>query len=105
MTQAIEGTYRDGRVELSEKPRNVRQSRVIVLFVDNVTAESQPPMVSDRQASEANSDKASPAVLTPPDGESNTLLLKGTHLGGGPYISREEFYNAAFEARRKRRAG
>ncbi len=38
--QSIEGIYRNGRVELSETPKEVKEARVIVTFLE---AESDAP--------------------------------------------------------------
>ena len=38
--QAIKGIYRNGRVELSETPKEVKEARVIVTFLD---AETEAP--------------------------------------------------------------
>ena len=35
MLQAIEGIYRNGRVELREKPPHIRTARVIVTFLED----------------------------------------------------------------------
>lgn len=35
MLKSVEGIYRDGKVELLEKPRDVAESRVIVTFLSN----------------------------------------------------------------------
>lgn len=34
MTQAVEAIYHDGVVELKEKPRGLKKSRAIVIFLD-----------------------------------------------------------------------
>ena len=33
MLQAIEGTYKNGAIELAEKPQNISESKVIVTFL------------------------------------------------------------------------
>ena len=35
MLKTVEGLYRDGRVELTEKPADIAESRVIVTFLTN----------------------------------------------------------------------
>jgi hypothetical protein len=44
MMQAIEGIYRNGRVELRETPQRIHQARVVVTFLDDeseILAEAQ----------------------------------------------------------------
>ena len=47
-SKTVEGIYRDGKVELLEKPRNVAEARVIVTFLDEGTIN-----LSDRGIDEA----------------------------------------------------
>ncbi|KYC42596.1 hypothetical protein WA1_19785 [Scytonema hofmannii PCC 7110] len=44
MLQSIEGMYKHGKVELSELPLNVSESRVIVTFLEPKTA-SEPKQI------------------------------------------------------------
>jgi hypothetical protein len=46
--KTVEGIYRDGKVELLEKPSNVGEARVIVTFLDEGTVN-----LSDRGIEEA----------------------------------------------------
>jgi phosphoribosylformimino-5-aminoimidazole carboxamide ribonucleotide (ProFAR) isomerase len=76
MVRAIEGVYRNGKVELNETPQNISESRVFVLFV------------ADKNASETDEQRRKQAV------ESLIAEMdKGVHLGGGPYLKREELYD------------
>jgi len=49
MLKSIEGTYRGGRVELSERPDDLEEARVIVTFLPNV----KPQQLSDYGIDEA----------------------------------------------------
>ena len=49
MLKSIEGIYSDGRVELSERPDDLEEARVIVTFLPNV----KPRQLSDYGIDEA----------------------------------------------------
>jgi hypothetical protein len=70
----ISGTYRDGVIELSERPAGVSAgARVLVTFLD----EAELPAIDPRQAS------------------SERLIARmkaGIPFGGAPYPSREELH-------------
>jgi hypothetical protein len=44
MLQSIEGTYQNGKVELTEVPPNVYHSRVIVTFLESTPKQSNAQM-------------------------------------------------------------
>jgi hypothetical protein len=74
MLTAVEGIYKDGEVELLERPEGLREARVIVTFLPSTFAE-------------------------PSRGEARNRMLSrmraGIHLGGAPYPVREEIYEWA----------
>ena len=76
MVRAIEGTYFNGKVELNEHPPVEGSARVVVVFIPN-----------------------GPSVPSTERAESLRLLSaewqKERHLGGTPYNSRDELYDAA----------
>ena len=85
----VEGTYRDGKVELAEQPDGVEGARVIVTFLTSNGAERS---VVDRDAatetaSIPNEEREQAVQRVIEDMES------GLNLGGGPYYTvREELY-------------
>jgi hypothetical protein len=77
----VEGIYRDGKVELTERPdRVVELARVLVTFL--------PPA-------------GGPETMTPSDDEEREVLrqrafarmTEGIHLGGPPYPAREKLHD------------
>jgi len=74
MVRAVERIYRDGKVELRERPEGLEAARVVVVFV----SESPLPSLVRRE----------PAV-----DELLAELKKGYHLGGRPYLNREELHD------------
>jgi hypothetical protein len=61
MLQAIEGIYRNGRIELTETPEGIAEGRVVVTFLSVVpVVETNHQMISlgmfkgDRQSTEAD---------------------------------------------------
>jgi hypothetical protein len=74
---AVEGIYKDGEVELLERPEGLREARVIVTFL---------PLTS----------------VEPPQGEARGRMLsrmrQGIRLGGPPYPAREEIYGRGRKA-------
>jgi hypothetical protein len=46
MLQAIEGIYRDGKVELTETPAGIAEGRVVVTFLSVVPAVETDQMIS-----------------------------------------------------------
>ena len=77
MLTAIEGVYRDGQVELLEKPEGLPESRVIVTFLPPRPAESPSHEARNRMLSR---------------------MRTGLHLGGPPYPTREEIYDRGRKA-------
>lgn len=54
MLKSIEGTYREGRVSLSETPEDLKEARVIVTFLSDTLANTtQPNLLSDYGIDEA----------------------------------------------------
>lgn len=54
MLKSIEGTYRDGRVNLSETPEDLEEARVIVTFLSDTPAGMKTPkLLSDYGIDEA----------------------------------------------------
>jgi hypothetical protein len=76
----VEGTYKDGRIELTERPNGVGgEARVLVTFL-------------------APGSGAKPAVEPTEDRETLrrrafARMKEGIHLGGPPYPKREELYD------------
>jgi hypothetical protein len=60
MLQAIEGIYRDGKVELTEAPQGITEGRVVVTFLSVVPVAETNQMISfgmfagSRQSTEAD---------------------------------------------------
>ncbi len=74
----IEGVYRDGQVELTERPEGVGESaRVLVVFLPPPAPSGPPPEEVRREAGRR--------LLA--------LLSEGLPLGGPPYPRREELYD------------
>jgi hypothetical protein len=48
----IEGTYKDGKVELAEKPPHVDQSRVLVTFLEPGVIDLRARGIDEAQAAE-----------------------------------------------------
>ena len=72
MLTAVEGIYRDGEVELMERPEGLREARVIVTFLPSAPAGPSHQETSARLLSR---------------------MRKGIPLGGPPYPKREEIYD------------
>jgi hypothetical protein len=68
---SVEGIYRNGEVELLERPEGLGESRVIVTFL--------PATIEDQTRA-----KARERMLA--------RMREGISLGGPPYPSREEIY-------------
>lgn len=68
---AVEGIYKDGEVELSERPEGLVEARVIVTFLPLISAEAPPEEARNRLLSR---------------------MRAGIPLGGPPYPRREEIY-------------
>jgi hypothetical protein len=73
---AIEGIYRDGQVELLEKPEGLPEARVIVTFLP-LTPGKRPGEARERMLSR---------------------MRAGVLLGGPPYPKREEIYDRGRKA-------
>ena len=48
----IEGTYKDGKVELAEKPAQLTQSRVLVTFLESNGVDLRSRGIDESQAAE-----------------------------------------------------
>ena len=48
----VEGTYKDGKVELAEKPAQVTQAKVLVTFLDPNGADLAARGINETQAAE-----------------------------------------------------
>lgn len=46
MLKSVEGIYKDGKIELSELPSDVKQSRVIVTFLESEPVEQASQMIT-----------------------------------------------------------
>ncbi len=86
---SLDGTYRHGRIILSEPPIGVHEARVLVTFLDPV-AEEAP--VSDRSADAEASRQAAIQRLF-------GSARSGARLGGGPYGTRDDWYDEALRDR------
>ena len=71
MLTAVEGIYRDGEVELLERPEGLREARVIVTFLPLTPAELSQEEVRNRMLNR---------------------MRAGIPLGEQPYPGREEIY-------------
>ena len=77
----VEGTYKDGRIELTEQPNGIGgESRVLVTFLAPVGAAAKP-------AVEATEDRETLRK------QAFAQMKEGFHLGGPPYPKREELYD------------
>ncbi len=45
MLLTIEGTFKDGKVELSETPHGLREAKVLVTFLESAQAQPHPQMM------------------------------------------------------------
>jgi len=45
MLLTIEGTFKDGKVELSETPRGLREAKILVTFLGAAQAKPRPQMM------------------------------------------------------------
>jgi hypothetical protein len=79
----IAGVYRDGKVELAERPADVTEARVVVVFLPvERKAEEQTELVQDPEETRP---AARQRLLT--------RLEQGIPFGGPPYPTRDELYN------------
>jgi hypothetical protein len=67
----VEGIYRDGKVELLERPAGLREACVIVTFLPSMPAEASAGAARNRMLDR---------------------MRTGIPLGGSPYPGREEIY-------------
>lgn len=82
---AVEGVYKDGKIELAETPEGVSESsRVIVTFLD----------VKDAERTELLRKEAARRAIA--------RMRKGMSLGGPPYLTRDEIYEERLRRYRER---
>lgn len=74
---AVEGIYKDGEVELLERPEGLREARVVVTFLPPASNELSREEARDRMLSR---------------------MRAGIPLGGAPYPKREEIYDRGRKA-------
>jgi hypothetical protein len=75
----VEGIYKDGKVELIERPDRVEElACVLVTFLATGTAEPSGDKVPDREALRHRA---------------FARMREGVHLGGPPYPKREELHD------------
>jgi hypothetical protein len=77
----VEGIYRDGKVELTERPSHVDEStRVLVTFLpsDGAGEPLRKDQTEDRETLRQ---------------QAFAQMRQGIHLGGRPYASREELHD------------
>ncbi len=74
---AVEGIYKDGEVELLERPEGLREARVVVTFLPPASTELSREEARDRMISR---------------------MRAGIPLGGAPYPKREEIYDRGLKA-------
>jgi len=89
----VEGTFRNGKVELAEQPKGVEEARVIVTFLDPSQQRAAEPAngETEEQKREVMRQRAF------------ARMQKGYHLGGGPYYkNREELYEDRLQRYDKR---
>lgn len=72
MLKTVEGIYREGHVELSERPEGIEEAKVLVTFLP------QSQAASDRQALRERA---------------FARMRQGLPLGGSPYPKREDLYD------------
>jgi hypothetical protein len=74
---AVEGIYRDGEVELLERPADLQEARVIVTFLPPASPKSSTGEARDRMLNR---------------------MREGIRLGGPPYPGREEIHERGRKA-------
>ena len=88
MLTTVEGCYRDGVVELDERPALSNEARVLVTFLEPpVAAVASPPdSVEGDSIDDPEREAARKRILE--------RMRKGYNLGGGPYYeNREELHD------------
>ena len=74
----VEGIYKDGKVELAERPEHVNEAaRVLVTFLPT-SGSSEMPIIGESQDRESLRQQAF------------ARMKEGMHLGGPPYPTGEE---------------
>jgi hypothetical protein len=77
---AVEGVYRNGRVELKEEPMGMDEAPVLVVFLPRTTAGAEG-LEMDPEERERRRQAAF------------AQMAEGIDLGGPPYPKREELYD------------
>jgi len=74
MLTAVEGVFRNGRVELRETPKNIEEARVVVTFLEPVikAVEVAEPAVAEKPSPEA--------IPEPTTGEAGSTPTAWEHL-------------------------
>jgi hypothetical protein len=72
MLKTVEGIYREGHVELSERPEGIEEAKVLVTFLPQSQAGSERRALQERAFAR---------------------MRQGLPLGGSPYPKREELYD------------
>ena len=77
----VEGFYKDGKVELTERPAHIDEAaRVLVTFLPAAGARQEVPIDESRGRERLRQ-------------EAFAQMREGIHLGGPPYPRREELYD------------
>jgi len=66
MLTTVEGTYKDGKIELAETPVGLEQAKVLVTFLPTATTARQPQVLygawADRMPADSDIDSALNAI-------------------------------------------
>ncbi len=82
----ITGVYRDGKVELSQRPEGLRDDASVLVTFLPANGTIEPGPAASAADAEAAARRAAGARLL-------EMLKKGIDLGGPPYPKREELYD------------
>lgn len=107
--ETIEGVYRDGRIELTQRPRHADNTRVLVTFTGQPAT---TPQTVGGPSIPLPSHPVPPVGQPLADGPERDALVAellaeidvGADFGGAPYPTREDIYHErADELERRRR--
>ena len=84
MLVTVEGVYKEGKIELSETPDQVREAHVLVTFLMPENGRQQTAKHDMTAGEERGQQVLSERVLQ--------RMETGYHLGGPPYPDRESLY-------------
>jgi hypothetical protein len=76
---AVEGFYKDGKIELTEQPTGIQEAPVMVVFLSGNGQRTSEP--EDADSREVRRQRAF------------AQMREGLDLGGPPYPKREELYD------------